>query len=91
MNEDQVLGIDIGGSGIKGAIVNIKTGKLVTERFRIDTPKPSKPKAVAEVVAQIVKHFKWKGLIGIGFPSHWLSFRLASGGVGGRRQWVPVK
>ena len=69
MNENQVLGIDVGGSGIKGAIVNIKTGKLITERHRIETPKPSKPKAVANTFSKIVKQFNWKGLIGVGFPS----------------------
>lgn len=63
-----VLGIDIGGSGIKGAPVDIKAGKLAQERLRIPTPQPSKPDAVADVVAQIVKHFEWSGRIGITFP-----------------------
>ncbi|GAA0441572.1 polyphosphate glucokinase [Acrocarpospora corrugata] len=63
-----VLGIDIGGSGIKGAPVDTKTGDLVEERHRIPTPQPSTPDAVAEVVQQIVKHFSWKGPIGITFP-----------------------
>lgn len=69
MSDNQVLGIDIGASGIKGAIVNIETGELVTERFRIPTPKPSKPKAVAKAVNEVVEHFKWKGIIGVGFPA----------------------
>ncbi|MFD1212485.1 polyphosphate--glucose phosphotransferase [Arthrobacter sp. GCM10027362] len=47
------LGIDIGGTGIKGGIVDLRKGKLAGERFRIDTPKPATPDAVAEVVAQI--------------------------------------
>jgi polyphosphate glucokinase len=64
-----ILGIDIGGSGIKGAPVNVKTGEMLTERHRIPTPQPSKPEAVAEVVAEIVKHFDWKGPIGCTFPS----------------------
>ena len=65
----EILGIDIGGSGIKGALVDIETGELTTDRLRIDTPQPSKPKAVIAVVAQIVKHFDYKGLIGVGFPA----------------------
>jgi len=64
-----VLGIDVGGSGIKGAPVDIKTGKLLAERLRIKTPKKGEPKPVAEVVAEIAKSFDWKGTIGIGFPA----------------------
>ncbi|HEX9839496.1 MAG TPA: ROK family protein [Anaerolineales bacterium] len=65
----QVLGIDIGGSGIKGAPVETKTGKLITERVRIKTPKKAEPEPVAEVVAEIALSFDWKGPIGIGFPA----------------------
>ena len=65
----QTLGIDIGGSGIKGAPVELETGVLVTERFRIPTPDPSKPDAVAAVVKEIVKHFEWKGPIGCTMPT----------------------
>jgi len=65
----QVLGIDVGGSGIKGAPVETKTGKLVAERVRIKTPKKAEPEPVAEVVAEIAKSFAWKGPIGIGFPA----------------------
>jgi len=65
----QVLGIDIGGSGIKGAVVDTKTGKLSTSRIRIATPSPSKPNKVAAVVADIVDHFDWYGPVGCGFPA----------------------
>ncbi|MEA3444124.1 MAG: ROK family protein [Bacteroidota bacterium] len=65
----EVLGIDIGGSGIKGAIVDTKTGKLVTKRHRIETPQPAKPEAIAETIKQIVGHFDYKGKIGCGFPA----------------------
>jgi len=65
----EILGIDIGGSGIKGAIVNIKTGELISERQRIPTPQPSTPENVTEVIQQLVKHFKWKGAVGCGFPT----------------------
>jgi polyphosphate glucokinase len=65
----QVLGIDVGGSGIKGAPVSIATGQLLTERLRIKTPKGAEPESIADVVAEIADSFKWKGRIGIGFPA----------------------
>ncbi len=65
----QVLGIDVGGSGIKGAPVDIKTGKLMAERIRIKTPKGADPQPVADVVAEIARSFNWQGPIGIGFPA----------------------
>jgi polyphosphate glucokinase len=65
----EVLGIDIGGSGIKGALVNTETGELLAERCRLPTPEPSKPEPVAEAVAQIASHFDWHGPVGCGFPS----------------------
>ena len=68
MKLKKILGIDIGGSGVKGAIVDTKKGILLTERYRIPTPQPATPEAVAEVVGKIAQHFKWKGPIGAGFP-----------------------
>lgn len=65
----QILGVDIGGSGIKGAIVDTETGELVTERYRIETPQPATPRAVAEVLAQLIAHFNWSGPVGCGFPA----------------------
>ncbi len=65
----EILGVDVGGTGIKGAPVNIDTGTQLAERFRIPTPPPGKPQQMAEVVAQIAQHFQWKGPIGIGFPA----------------------
>ena len=64
-----VLGLDIGGSGIKGAIVNTASGKFATERRRIATPQPATPPAVAAVVAEIAKHFDWSAAIGCTFPA----------------------
>lgn len=64
-----ILGIDIGGSGIKGARVDLDEGVLAGERFRIPTPQPATPDAVAGVVAQIVEHFSWQGPIGCGLPA----------------------
>lgn len=65
----QVLGIDVGGSGIKGAPVDTRTGKLLAERLRIKTPKGADPGPVADVAAEIARSFEWTGPIGIGFPA----------------------
>lgn len=65
----EILGIDIGGSGIKGAPVDLVRGEVVTDRLRVETPQPSKPDAVAEVVAEIARNFDWKGPIGCTFPA----------------------
>ena len=64
----QILGIDIGGTGVKGAPVDTTKGVLLAERLRLPTPKPSTPRAVADVVAQITRHFGWKARAGCGFP-----------------------
>lgn len=64
----EILGIDIGGTGIKGAPVDTAKGALVAERVRLPTPSPSTPSAVAETVAEIARHFEWKGRCGCGFP-----------------------
>ncbi|QBC43645.1 polyphosphate--glucose phosphotransferase [Iodobacter fluviatilis] len=64
-----VLGIDIGGTGIKGAPVNVETGELLAERIRIDTPQPATPEAVGLVVKQLVELFNWQGPIGCTFPA----------------------
>lgn len=64
-----VLGIDIGGSGIKGALVCTETGELKTERHKILTPQPATPEAVADTVIRIIDYFKWDGPVGCGFPA----------------------
>ena len=69
MKTEKVLGIDIGGSGIKAAPVNIKDGLMLELRHRIPTPSPATPAAVAQVITEMIEHFKWKGLIGCGFPA----------------------
>lgn len=73
---DLVIGIDIGGTGMKGGIVDIRTGELVGERFRIPTPRPATPEACAEVVVQIVEELQGRELaplpdsaVGIDFPA----------------------
>ena len=65
----EILGIDIGGSGIKGAPVDTETGEFVAPRLRLPTPKSAKPAPVAEVVAEISRNFDWNGFIGCGFPT----------------------
>ncbi|MGK5112641.1 MULTISPECIES: polyphosphate--glucose phosphotransferase [unclassified Geodermatophilus] len=62
------FGVDIGGSGIKGCLVDLDKGELQGERLRIETPQPSLPEPVYDVVARIVDHFDWQGRIGVTFP-----------------------
>lgn len=64
-----VLGIDIGGSGIKGNLVDVVTGDLVADRHKISTPEESTPDAVAEVVAEMIEHFGYEGVVGCTFPA----------------------
>jgi polyphosphate glucokinase len=65
----QALGIDVGGSGIKAAPVDLETGKRVVKRKRIPTPRPSTPQAVYAVIDELVAHFEWKGPVGFALPS----------------------
>jgi len=62
------LGIDIGGTGVKGAVVDTRKGVFVTDRLRIETPHPASPDAIGKIAAQIVRHFDWDGRIGCTFP-----------------------
>ena len=63
------FGIDIGGTGIKGAPVDLATGQLTAERVRLATPHPATPDAVGKVVGQVVSHFGWTGAVGATFPA----------------------
>lgn len=63
-----ILGIDIGGSGIKGALVDVGTGELISERYKVLTPSPATQSAVVSAVVEVVQHFAWVGKIGCGFP-----------------------
>jgi len=65
----EVLGIDVGGSGIKGAPVETRTGELLAPRLRVDTPEPATPRAVTRAIVQVVRHFAWRGPIGCGVPA----------------------
>lgn len=65
----ELLGIDVGGSGIKGALVNAETGELASERIRVLTPGDFTIESVSKAIAKLVKKLKYKGPIGVGFPS----------------------
>jgi polyphosphate glucokinase len=64
-----ILGIDIGGTGIKGAPVDTRTGRLLADRHRIPTPQPATPDAVTSVVAELARFFEWEGPSGATFPA----------------------
>jgi polyphosphate glucokinase len=74
----QVLGVDIGGSGIKGALVDTQTGELVSKRIRLKTPQPATPEAVIKTTARLVEKFGCQGPIGVGFPAIVLDGRVLS-------------
>ncbi|MFK8056198.1 MAG: polyphosphate--glucose phosphotransferase [Saprospiraceae bacterium] len=66
----EILGIDVGASGIKGAIVDVVTGELLTERYRVPTPQPATPKAMTLAFQELLPKFEYDGdLIGVGFPA----------------------
>lgn len=65
----EILGVDIGGTGIKAAPVDVETGAMTAQRFRLPTPETATPAEVAEIVSKLVDHFAWKGVIGSGFPA----------------------
>ena len=63
------LGVDIGGSGIKSALVDVSDGSLITDRARVDTPQPATPVSVTEAYAEMVSAYEYFGPVGVGFPS----------------------
>jgi polyphosphate glucokinase len=65
----EVFGIDVGGSGIKGAPVDTETGELLGERVRIKTPKPATPEAIVQTAVEVVRRSGWDGPAGCGFPA----------------------
>jgi polyphosphate glucokinase len=62
------FGIDVGGSGIKGAIVDLDTGQLIGDRVKLLTPQPATPAAVAKTIAEVVNAFGWTGPLGVTYP-----------------------
>ncbi len=65
----EVLGIDVGGSGVKAAVVQTDTGELVSERIRIATPQPATPDGIAGVVKELVGRLEYTGPVGCSFPT----------------------
>ncbi len=86
----EILGIDIGGSGMKGAIINTTTGELISERFRIPTPRPASPKLMKETIKEIVSHFKWKECVGCTFPAVVINGKAITAGNLSPK-WINVK
>ena len=86
----QILGVDIGGSGIKGAVVDTETGELVTERIRIPTPQPATPEAVAQTLKQLVDQIGFKGTIGCGFPARVINGEVLTA-ANIDKSWISVK
>ncbi|OFJ55383.1 polyphosphate--glucose phosphotransferase [Mycolicibacterium grossiae] len=66
--QNRGFGVDVGGSGVKGGIVDLTTGELVGERFKLATPQPATPDAVAKTVAAVVREFGWTGKLGVTYP-----------------------
>ncbi|MGO8767812.1 MAG: polyphosphate--glucose phosphotransferase [Mycobacterium sp.] len=64
----RAFGIDVGGSGIKGGIVDLTTGLLIGERKKLLTPQPATPSAVAKTIAAVVNEFGWTGPLGVTYP-----------------------
>ncbi len=85
----EILGIDIGGSGIKGAPVDVDSGTLLAPRFRIPTPSSAKPEPVAQAVVRVASHFAWNGPIGCGFPAV-VQNRLVRSAANIHKKWIGV-
>src|ERR1700722_12036353 len=66
--QNRGFGIDVGGSGIKGGIVDLDTGALIGDRIKLLTPQPATPKAVAQTIAEVVNEFGWTGPLGVTYP-----------------------
>ena len=65
----EILGIDVGGTGIKAALVDVESGSLLSDRHRVETPRPATPDAMAEAVRQLSGEFNYKGTVGCCFPT----------------------
>lgn len=64
-----ILGIDVGGTGIKAGVVDTASGELLSERIRIATPQPATPAAIATSLREVIERHEWTGAVGIGFPA----------------------
>ncbi len=85
---DLILGIDVGASGVKGALVNVEQGRLQGERYRVPTPQPATPAALSAAFAEVVAFFDYHGPVGCGFPAivkdgvAWSAANIDEGWVG---------
>ena len=86
----EILGIDIGGSGIKGAIVDTATGELKSERIRLVTPQPATPEAVAQTLKELVDQIGYKGPIGCGSPARVINGEVLTA-ANIDKSWINVK
>jgi polyphosphate glucokinase len=66
--DNRGFGVDVGGSGVKGGIVDLSTGKLIGDRCKLATPQPATPSAVAKTIAAVVNEFDWTGPLGVTYP-----------------------
>ncbi|HME46956.1 polyphosphate--glucose phosphotransferase [Mycobacterium sp.] len=62
------FGVDVGGSGVKGGIVDLDSGLLIGDRYKLPTPQPATPEAVARTIASVVKEFGWSEPLGVTYP-----------------------
>ncbi len=85
----EILGIDVGGSGIKGALVDCETGELVSERHRVPTPRPATPDSIATAIKELVSEFDYSGPVGCCFPTIVVDGRAKSASNMGR-EWIDV-
>jgi polyphosphate glucokinase len=85
----EILGIDIGGTGIKAALVNTEDGKAISKKHRIPTPMPATPEAVATRIAEISEHFDYEGPIGCGFPAL-ITKGIAKSAANIHKSWVDI-
>ena len=82
-----VLGIDIGGTGVKGGVVDFPAGTIQGDPVHFPTPQPASPLALTRVIKRMVDHFQWKGLVGVGFPGP-IRKGLVETAVNLSSQWV---
>ncbi len=84
-----IAGIDIGGTGMKGALVDAQTGEMVTERLRILTPQPATPERVSQAVKELLIKLEWQGPVGVGFPSI-INKNIALSAENISKEWIGV-
>ncbi len=90
MEETNVyMGFDIGGTGIKAAIINVETGQLLTEKMRELTPQPADPKSVASKISEMLGKFDYEGPVGVGFPAI-IHHGVAKSAANIDKKWINV-